>query len=252
MNKFTLLLQGKLHPNTIKMCNLHKDMETVISTWGSREEVLEFLGKSHRSNMQIVTATQPILPNHRNESNRAYQFTTTFNGLSVIDTNFAIKARTDEYYTYLAPMIRVSNDEPEKIITNNVFFRKSKFYMYHPSDHLLAGKTDNLLKLFKECKRIVESMDMFPQDLRPEQMIGTVYILQKERMVNENFKLNLHKNEEGIREATILMKKYFNVINSQSLAPFNVVANSFKKDWETLGFTDARYDVISNMSEIYD
>lgn len=250
-DKVTLLIQGKLHKNTIKMCDFHKELNIVISTWGSEKEVIDFIGKSMRPNIKIVAKELPrTTTDHRNESNRLYHFASTFNGLETIETEFTIKVRTDEYYSHLVPLIAMVHKEPEKIITNNVFFRKTNFYMYHPSDHLLAGKTKNLLEVFRECKHTAETVDMFRQDLRPEQMIGTVYVIQKEKATNKNFRINLHKNEEGLREATVLMKKYFNVINTQILGEFEVTANSFKKEWNTLAFTDIRYDVVDSMEEL--
>lgn len=255
MTEFTLVLQGKLHANTIKMCNLQKHIRTIISTWGTMDDAVEFIGSALRPNLTIVARPLPALPQDSekyNESNRLYHFTSTFNGLELVPTEFVIKARTDEYYTDLSPLTKMVLKEPEKIITNNVFFRKTSIYKFHPSDHLLAGRTRGMLKLFKEAKTYCERNMMSPTDIRPEQMLGSMYVAQNESKIVDGFRPNFERGSEVERETTRLMKKYFNVINSNQLGEFEVKANSLKgvNFWHNTEYANHKVDVVDSMEEL--
>ena len=84
-----------------------------------------------------------------NNSNIGYQTVTTLKGLEHVKTKYAIKLRCDEIYTDISPIIERIKDNPDKLVTNDVYFLPDPFVKFHPSDHIIGGTTDKIAKNYK-------------------------------------------------------------------------------------------------------
>jgi hypothetical protein len=228
---YTIVIQGKIHERTIEMCNFHRDMETIVSTWDSDIPHEQFLQKALRPNLTIVSNPLPDTENINNVGNRYYQFMSSLHGMRAVKTKFAIKVRSDEYYSNLDPIIATSISSPEKMITNDVFFRKTKFYQYHPSDHLMAAKTEYMISLFEECCIMCKNNYFCVS----EQIIGMTYIAQQEsRASNQKYSyldLPAINRPENFLAINQLMVKHFDIVSSFELGNFYVTANFLKNFW---------------------
>jgi hypothetical protein len=240
--KYTLVLQGKLHEHTIRMCNFHKDIETIVSTWEPYASARTFLESALRPNLKIVTNPIPDVEEINNDANRYYQYISSLYGIEMVNTEFVIKARTDEYYSNLDFIIAASDSMPDKIVTNNVFFRKTRFYPYHPSDHLMLGKANYMASVFRECMHQCKSANVPPKAV-PEQQMAMTFIAQREnKPISE---LPTNENEAEVNQ---LMIKYFDVVSTSELGKFNVKYNYLSKQWENIEYIDRERDVCNSHS----
>ena len=238
--KYTLVLQGKLHEHTIRMCNFHKDIETIVSTWEPYASARTFLESALRPNLKIVTNPIPDVEGINNDANRYYQYISSSYGIEASKTKFVIKARTDEYYSNLDVIIAASASTPNKIITNDVFFRKTKFYAYHPSDHLMVGNANCMISVYKDCMQQCK-LHMFKGV--PEQQFAMTFIAQKEnRTISE---LPTKENEADVKR---LMIKYFGIVSTSELGEFVVRYNYMSKQWENTEYIDRERDVCNSHS----
>lgn len=215
MKNISILVQGAIHPNSILMAILYEKFNTVISTWSADyDKESELFRHVCKYNSKIIAKPLPEVEDINNIANRYFQFCSLYNGLSIIDTEYVIKLRSDEYYTNLNPIIEKVLTNPEKIITNDVFFRKTKSYKFHPSDHIIAGKTETLLKIFKKAKE--ECEEELKKDLVPEQHYATTFIeIMESKTKKEEY--TLPTDEKSITE---LMTKYFDVVPTEQLGMF--------------------------------
>jgi len=240
-SKYTLVLQGKLHEHTIRMCNFHKDIDTVVSTWHPSAYARTFLESAMRPNLTIITNEIPDVGGIDNNANRYYQYTSTLYGIEAVKTEFVIKARTDEYYSNLDRIIDASISTPDKLVTNDVFFRKTRVYPYHPSDHLIVGRTAQMALVFRDCL-----MQCKLQSFNgvPEQQIAMTFIAQKENTSISDLPLQ----EKFTKQINKLMVKHFDVVSSSELGKFCVRYNYLNRQWKTLDYIEHDRDVCKSHS----
>lgn len=217
MKNFSILVQGPIHPNSILTAILYEKYNTVISTWSADyEKESELFRHICKYDSKIIAKPLPETEDINNIANRYFQFCSLYNGLSIIDTEYVIKLRSDEYYTNLSPIIEKVLINPNKLITNDVFFRKSKTYKYHPSDHIIAGKTETLLKVFKQCKEECEKQ--LKIDIVPEQHYASTFIeIMEQESIKKTDTYSLPSEEKLVTE---LMQKYFDIVPSENLGMF--------------------------------
>lgn len=242
-DNYTLVIQGSLHIYTARMCNYHKNLNTVVSTWKSSIDPEEFLKDCLRPNLTIVVNDLPDITGINNNANRYYQFMSSLYGMQAVKTKFAIKARSDEYYSNLDPLIAASIESPEKIVTNDVFFRKTKAYPYHPSDHLMVGKTEYMTTMFSDCANKCKNQ-IFPGV--PEQQMGMMFIARRE---NENDShADLPQGPNNHQKITELMVKHFDVVSTSELGEFVVMYNGLNSHWRNTGYIDRQTDAYTSHS----
>ena len=150
-----------------------------------------------------------------NEQNVYLQVHSTLDGLKKSITSFSIKVRADEYYQNWEPFINKMTGEPDKIITNNVFFRKVERYPFHISDHIIGGLTSNLLKMFQNTKQNLETRRIPPHVTKgiPEQWLTIGFLLS----TYTEEKLRLIKGPQKIRE---VMQNHFHFIKVEDFQDF--------------------------------
>lgn len=234
---FTLIIQGPVNRNLITMCLLHTNINTIVSVWNdpmwTHPTVEQYLEQIKRPNLKIIVndpPTKEILEKVYNRQNRYLQFLSTYNGLLHVKTKYSIKARSDEYYYNLIPLMQALLIDDKKLVTNDVFFRKIKYLKYHPSDHLICGQTSKMINLFylliHDCKHKQEfqKMKTSANILFVEQQIGMKWIEMNE--TNDQSPYNFPSEYEDVKK---LMLKHFDMIDNHMLGEFCVVANSEKR-----------------------
>ena len=191
MSDTTILVQGPIHPNCmVNIFNYLRYGNVVLSIWDNTpkfienskllnpskdigkyvENFLNFYKPNQNNSIQIVLNKSITLKELHEKKiynffNCYLQFYTTVSGLDSINTKYTIKVRSDEYYTDLSPIIeRMKKSSEKKIITTNTFFRKTPSFPWHPSDHVIAGTTDNLKNIFKNCKDFCENGGFFKEE----------------------------------------------------------------------------------------
>lgn len=233
MNDVTLVIQGPISKRLSNgLAKGIRHIETyckfgrvIVSTWDSHgiKPSKKFLAKH---NITLIEANPDDYKHMYNSYNINYQVASTLNGLKKVTTKYAIKLRSDEYYSDLSKFIKKIKDNPEKIVANNVFFREDSYEAFHPSDHVIGGTTENMLGMFnyafvmcqREFGKAVLTSDYFniPRqewkdhhtdvgefvkrgEICPEVFLCFSYLLSK------GVKLDLSKSKE-------IMKKHFDVV----------------------------------------
>lgn len=133
-------------------------------------------------NYNIDNIKRYILQNNCcNAQNIYLQMYTTYNGVKDIKTEYTIKTRTDEFYSDWGYFIKQMIDNPNKIICNNIFFRKDSRKL-HISDHILAGKTSLLTSVTEKCLSNLIGKERMPNKnnmllwIAPETWITTSHL----------------------------------------------------------------------------
>jgi hypothetical protein len=167
----TFIVQGLPKEDTfVKLvCSLLRFGYVQLSTWD-------------RSSMNVEDVTHFIKQNGiENGQNIYLQVYSTLSGLNKCSTPYAIKVRADEYYDDFALFIANMKTYSDKITTHTMFFRTLGQYPYHISDHIIAGKTSNVLKMFNSAKQMLEEKQKLPKIPRmlqhcPEQWLTVAYM----------------------------------------------------------------------------
>lgn len=253
MSSFTLLIQGPVLRNLVLMAGQHKYANTVVSTWeypALQDESYLF----ERPNLELVVNPVPDVTQVYNEQNRYLQFKSTYEGLKKIKSEYTIKVRSDEYYANLQPAVQKFLLDPNKILTNNVFFRKARHMPYHPSDHLIIAKTELLKAVYEKCIYQCEKegnklekgwFSQVPSRVVPEQQFAVNVIKALE---SKSFRLPTKiKDLEKIKTIT---KKHFEVINSAALGDFFVSSRKYGKFENNLNFIVPEIDVVNSMEQL--
>lgn len=205
----TFIIQGKLVDRELlqrNINNLSRYGKVIIAVWGMTSELKE-------EEIRRFVVENRI----NNEQNVYLQVYTTLWGLQRVDTDFVIKVRSDEYYHDFGPFISEMKSNTHKIITTNIFFRRTKNYPYHISDHVIGGLKENVLKMFGNCKRLLESKRRISRITRciPEQWLTISYLLS---FYGED---SLIKG--SMEEINEKMKSHFSIVNVERLKNFVIV-----------------------------
>lgn len=196
----TFIIQGRiLDPELFQknLINLCKYGAIIVSL--TKESIESFVTKN-----KII-----------NEQNVYLQVHSTIDGLKKCTTKFSIKIRADEYYQNWNSFIDEMKSNPNKIITNNVFFRKVERYPFHISDHVIGGLTENLKEMFTNTKRNLEIRRIPPHVTKgiPEQWLTIGFLLSK----YSEEQLRLIKGHHKIRDT---MKQYFHFVRVETFEDF--------------------------------
>ena len=228
--KITVLVQGKLHPNTLVSLRMYaKYFNVVFSTWRTKDlaetNLLKML--SDEDFVIVIAYNQDHVEEKLiTDDSRYLQYLTTYRGLLNVETDYVIKTRTDEYYTDLMPLVEKFLENDEMLVSNNVFFRKTQEYPFHPSDHLYIGKTKTLQMTLCSCIQefVSGSADTyFGNGINaagrgpncPEQQLGINWI----RTNDSNFVVGKPETFKDV------MKKYFDVVSVDKLGYYCVAFN---------------------------
>jgi len=189
MKQITFVIQGKAHINSIlNVENYLKYGKVVFSCYENDDpkllEIIEDLCETKPDVRIVKNRFPPPFQNFElyNRQNAFLQGYSSLNGLKIVDTEYAIKIRSDEYYENFSNFISSMISCPEKYTTINFIFRKDECYKFHPSDHLFGCKTEILLK----CFEILMQRFIFEQTLPAEVRIFISFLRAKNVLIDLN------------------------------------------------------------------
>lgn len=222
----TILIQGPINQVSLNNIRRYKRWgEILVSCW--KGDILD-LPENEAIRLVTTDANAKLLTNRYNYANIFKQALSTYNGLKQVDTEFVIKVRSDEYYTDLLSIVNQMKANPECLVTNNVFFRRDSFLKFHPSDHVMACKTELLLKTFRVLIATLSSVKGsnhqlpgrnfgYPQlrnGLVPEQLIALSFLKAK----------GVTPDSGRSREQ---MREHVRLVRVSEMGAFTVRANAF-------------------------
>lgn len=238
MENVTILIQGKVTQETYNFyVEAYPQTPIVVSTWSDNVLDLSYFP-------QNLTITQTRSPKIKGEQNMNYQFVSTLNGLKVVDTEYVIKVRGDEYYSNLQSVYNRLKDINGKILTSPIFFRHFKQFKYHISDHIIAGKTNDIKFMFGAAKYA------FDNQLLYHIKDGKKYTYwEPEINLTMGYLMAKYPNDFKTKDGPQLMFENFEIIDLNELKPYKVVANAYKTFWYS-DFTPEKNYSISNINQI--
>jgi len=146
MNDCTLIIQGPLHKHSLDHLVEYKELfqNVFISCWNTddRSIVLD-------DNQFIISNDTYISNTTFNLFNTYYQFFSTYAGILSTNTKYVIKVRSDNYIGGIQKFIDIVLKNPNKFVCSNLYFRPDSVAKFHPSDQIIGGTTENMLKAFK-------------------------------------------------------------------------------------------------------
>jgi hypothetical protein len=225
MEDITLVIQGRLLEDTYDFyCTMYPDTKKIFSTWDRNEQECGWKGVANRHSPNDIFLRNGK-PNkfgyyHQDfHKSIEYQLVSTIFGLNSVETRYAIKLRGDEWYSNLNLVADILKYDPERIHTGTVFFRKWSIWPYHPSDHLMAGKTENLKLMFDRCLlNILSGNNIHPSQwpLPSECVLGKSYM---------DAKIGDSKNPKED------FKKLFGIISMEMLKYYKITYNGMNRVW---------------------
>ena len=200
--KFDIVVQGKYYDFTDSIVEAYLDLpfvnNVIISCWEDDS------CPEHSGRVKVIKNKYPEL---RGNSNVNLQIISSLNGLKQSQSEFSIKIRSDQKYTYDSMMNMYSffiknnektisyqyqNDRPNnKIFVSGVY----PGLLFHPRDHVFWGSTQDLIDLFSipKDKNDITSLINIPNGglgryfdcfIRSESYIGAHYCARFDDRIN--------------------------------------------------------------------
>lgn len=204
--KVTFVIQGKRNTNFNSILDKCFEYGLFIdSTWDDTDD--EFI--------KVKNEIQEN--NYSNLGNIYFQTYSTLKGIYKVETEYIIKCRGDEYYNY-NNFIHKMLKNPHKIITNNVYAAKTEEVPFHPSDHLIGGKTENLKLMFeKSIELLKKNYKISNEASKSEQHLAMSYLCSSKNLCDfENLKKLPHE------EVKKIMKDNFEIVNINDLKDYEI------------------------------
>ena len=217
MKDTTLVIQGKLTEETYRFyCLIYPGVKKVFSTWVGNESNWANRADIHGPNDIFLRSKIP--ENHVScEMNIDLQTISTLMGLRRVKTKYVIKLRGDEWYSNLEVVEKILKEDAQKIYTIPVFFRKWQTIPYHPSDHLMAGTTENMNMMFQNCLlNVLTKNDIGLGYPFPESILAKSYMDEKIGQISD-------PKED--------FKKLFGIIPIDLLRYYKVRVNGMNVTW---------------------
>lgn len=199
----------------------------------------------------VVVIYDPIIPEGcDNRQNRYLHFFSVCLGLDLIKTEYTIKIRSDEFYSDLNPFIRSMDRFGNKIITNDVYFRKPSAYLKHPSDHLMGGKTKLLKDVFTLAKHYCLNLkELFTNPLTTAISKEVEFISSEQVLGISTISTLSEQNEINVLSEIESMQQSFEIVPCENLGFFRVKSNSMgNKEY----FDDSYFDKSTDIKDIRD
>ena len=176
-------MQGYLSPQSVMAMQCYSKFgEVILSTWEGQNTA------GFDPSRTIVTPYPAAGP--FNGQNVYFQALSSCIGLRKSTSNFSVKVRADMIASDLSKVLFKLENAPDKLISISHLFRRDCHpTKFHPSDHLLAARTSDLLAGFelcrKRCEAHVQVIDGFMCHWA-EQWIATSFLSSKGIKIDEN------------------------------------------------------------------
>lgn len=180
MNDFSFIIQGPYNTAHLTMIHdLKKEGKVILSCYVSdynkvtNPEQYDFI----IFNEQVDVEKKNIYNLH----NVYHQVRTTKNALSIVDTEYAVKLRSDSYYSGIDSIIESIKNNPNKLSVSPNFINPD--WPYHLSDHIMGSTSANLKNTFFEAENIILTKKFFYEgidvQLCPEVLLFTSWLKAK-------------------------------------------------------------------------
>jgi hypothetical protein len=240
MEEVTLLVQGKITQETYNFfTERFPQYPIVISTWSDHKLDLSYFPKN-------LTLVLQRLPDTSGDQNQNYQFVSTNNGLKQVTTPYVVKFRGDEYYSNIEDILLQVKTNPNKIWCSPVFFRHWSMYQYHISDHIIAGKLENIKFMFQAAKYAFDNKLVFHIRDNVKYPFWEPEIHLTRSFLMAKYPTNFHE-----LDGRQLMVDNFDILDLTNLKPYKIMCNLFKTFWID-DFTPERNYSISKIESILD
>ncbi len=216
---FTIVLQGRVSEACLENLVHYRSVAKIVLS--CFRDQFSAIPQALLDACDKVVLSDPAVGDAYNAQNVYLQTISTLTGLGLVDTPFAIKLRADETFADLTPILDSVRENPDKFTTINYIFRKLTFCEYHPSDHILAGRTEALTAGFALLRRRLTAheyrIDEYDNYGRAAEAWITTCLLKARgcRIARENARQN--------------MLSHFCMVPVQKLQPFVLAYNSDKK-----------------------
>lgn len=235
MKDCTILLQGRINEEAFNLwIQNYKDYNVVVSIWEDED-----LTKYEIPSNWIVVVNQYPLVRFWRHANLDYQIITTLKGLNKVETNWVIKMRCDEYWSNIEKIYNKMIENPDKIISGSMYFRKWGMYKFHPSDKILGGTLDNIFLMFESTLHNLEANVW--DTTTPESQLGFGFILAKEPSIGSDNKIicdyatekKLSEPIDDGRAIKLISKAISIIFNESTDIMFSELskANELEVDW---------------------
>ena len=148
-NDVSIIIQGPPNKTTLFSILNYKDLAEIIICFNNEnDDTKEFEKLFLNKNIKIITYKKNVIKNEINNlnfPNAVYQFYSTKIGIDISTKKYCIKTRSDEFYENMDYFIQCVKNNENCVTTNDVFFRKFKFWKFSASDHLF-GSSRKLMK----------------------------------------------------------------------------------------------------------
>jgi hypothetical protein len=151
----TILVQGKLHKHTLMRIQKYKKWADTILLCCDVQDDISILDQYDVSGCTVYRPDLTVADTTMNNFRGWFQCKSIYEGLKLVTTPYTLKVRSDYWVGNLEPFVQKMSEYPEKYVTNNMYFRPDWFAHYHISDHMVGGKTEDMLKGYEvACWRL--------------------------------------------------------------------------------------------------
>jgi hypothetical protein len=212
----TFVIHGKYNENVRFIRNLYSIYGKVIqSTWAE---------------LSLPTVENFIREKNIDNTDNCYLHAySTLKGIEKVTTKYCIKVRSDEFYVKMNEFIGKIKNDPTKLVTNDVSFKKTMNMPYHISDHLIGGLKTNMLDMFSNTIKCLEKRYDFtnifkylkpsPLKTAKQKLVFSYLLLRNESITGNIFEINK------------TMKKYFDIVPTSKLGSYGVCSNKVKSGY---------------------
>ena len=144
----SLILQGPFSTRFFDQyeyyCQIFDDI--IISTYGDDSVAIStHWPRLVNSKTKIILNSSRVPIGINNHGNAWYQSMSTLAGLRAATGTFAVKARMDESWGNMKPLLDSIQQYPLMMHCINLYFRKDSELKYHVSDHLYGGARKRMI-----------------------------------------------------------------------------------------------------------
>ena len=161
----TVIIQGPASELSIKSLKAYsEEYPVVFSTWEEDtyiiDEIKEIVEK--KDTIKLIMEPLPCIAvkvGLLHDTTFYYAVAGMNNALEQVDTEYAIRTRTDEFFEDFQPMISLAMGNPEnkdKFICGNIFVRKFSDVPYHIGDHVYIARTLHLKNAFYNLRKMYD------------------------------------------------------------------------------------------------
>lgn len=251
MRNTTILIQGRLTKDSLEFYkNNYQDYPKVLSLWNDNNIDLSDL----TDDFKVILSEKPT---NGGRDNRNFQTVSVLNGLELVDTEYVIKMRADEYISNIDYVIEQISLQDDKLYCLPIFFRPWSVYRYHISDHLIAGSKTQLLNMFSTAYEM--SNDNFYDRYCNEQFLTLAFLHKKYPDVDFYDRNNVNPEFDSYQDNSLTddkldgrmyFVKSFEILDLQRLKPYQLVANVYGKIFKDF-IPEGDYSSISRISMVF-